>query len=213
MHESDPSLKTIVQTVKNITEGKWHSDLDVNATGMIGELAQYINKTLKNLRKLDKNLGQNVQDTPRAKSEVQAVIDHTEKATIKVLDRAEDILSSASGFRDDLKNYRAAEDMASRDQAVGAMDKRVEHLEQTAYELINTMEFQDVTAQKIRSIMGCLEDIENRLLDLLIIFKIKEQGSASEEENVALLKNLHNEKFAEGNKQDLVDQLLAEFGI
>lgn len=213
MHESDPSLKTIVQTVKNITEGKWHSDLDVNATGMIGELAQYINKTLKNLRKLDKNLGQNVQDTPRAKSEVQAVIDHTEKATIKVLDRAEDILSSASGFRDDLNNYRTAEDKASRDKAVSTMDKRVDHLEQTAYELINTMEFQDVTAQKIRSIMGCLEDIENRLLDLLIIFKIKEQGSASEKENVALLKNLHNDKFAEGNKQDLVDQLLAEFGI
>lgn len=213
MHDTDPSLKTIVQTVKNITEGKWHSDLDVNATGMIGELAQYINKTLKNLRKLDHNLGQNVQDTPRAKSEVQAVIDHTEKATIKVLDRAEDILTSANGFREDLINVRAADDDTSRDAALDDMDKRVVHLEQTAYELINTMEFQDVTAQKIRSIMGCLEDIENRLLDLLIIFKIKEQGSGSEEENVALLKNLHNDKFAEGNKQDLVDQLLAEFGI
>lgn len=213
MHETDPSLKTIVQTVKNITEGKWHSDLDVNATGMIGELAQYINKTLKNLRQLDQNLGQNVQDTPRAKSEVQAVIDHTEKATIKVLDRAEDILTSASGFRDDLSNLRAADSDTDREQSLNDMDKRVGHLEQTAYELINTMEFQDVTAQKIRSIMGCLEDIENRLLDLLIIFKIKEQGSAAEKENVALLKNLHNEEFAESNKQGLVDQLLAEFGI
>jgi chemotaxis protein CheZ len=213
MHESDPELKTIVQTVKNITEGKWHADVDVNASGMVGELAQYINKTLKNLRQLDHNLGQNVQDTPRAKSEVQAVIDHTEKATIKVLDRAEDILSSANGFREDLDNVRSASNEASRNQALEVMDKRVGHLEQTAYELINTMEFQDVTAQKIRSIMGCLEDIENRLLDLLIIFKIKEQGSGSEEENVALLKNLHDDSYKDGNKQDLVDQLLAEFGM
>ncbi|CAM2067407.1 Protein phosphatase CheZ [Sulfidibacter corallicola] len=208
----DPHLKSIVSTVKNITEGKWHQDLDVKASGMIGELAYYLNHTLKNLRKLDKSLGANVEDTPRAMSEVQAVIDHTEKATILVLDKADDILARLSQNREMVDQLKQISDEAGRSELTEKLSNNNTALEKSAYDIINAMEFQDVTQQKIMSIMSCLEGIEERLIDLLIIFKIKE-GRENKNENVEILKNLHDEEFDTSNKQGLVDQLLAEFGI
>lgn len=207
----EPHLKNIVTTVKNLTEGKYHQEIDVDATGLIGELAYYINTTMKNLRKLDKNLGENVEDTPRAMSEVKAVIDHTEKATILVLDKTDEILASIHKNRDLYRELAAAEG-DNRKASLEKLETNSSELERSAYDIINAMEFQDVTQQKIMSIMSCLEGIEERLIDLLIIFKIKESRE-NKQENVEMLKNLHDEEIEASNKQGLVDQLLAEFGI
>lgn len=212
MSDRETNLKSIVDTVKNITEGKWHDDIELNATGLIGELACYINQTLKNLRHLDESLGANVQDTPRAMSEVQAVIDHTEKATIKVLDRTDEILSIIGRTKDYVGEVRQEKDPAEQQRKFVELEGNIDKMEYAAYEIINAMEFQDVTQQKIMSIMSCLEGIEQRLVDLLIIFKIKE-SKKNKTENVEMLKNLHDDSFDRSNKQDLVDQLLSEFGI
>ncbi|CAM2007822.1 protein phosphatase CheZ [Acanthopleuribacter pedis] len=208
----EPHLKNIVSTVKNLTEGNYHQEVEVDATGLIGELAYYINTTMKNLRTLDKNLGENVEDTPRAMSEVKAVIDHTEKATILVLDKTDEILANIHKNRDLYRELAAAKTDSDREKAKGKLETNSSELERSAYDIINAMEFQDVTQQKIMSIMSCLEGIEERLIDLLIIFKIKESRE-NNEENVEMLKHLHDEEIEASNKQGLVDQLLAEFGI
>lgn len=205
----ETNLNSILQAVKDITEGQWTRDVDVDAKGMIGELAFYINQTLKNLRRLDENLGVGVQETPRALSEVQVIIDQTEKATLRVLDQSESILEQSQGLRDDLEILHKQNIDKSLLQN---MEGRLARMEQNAYELINSMEFQDITQQKIISITHCLENLEKRLVDLLIIFKIKTSKEDAQEE-VALLKTLHNPEEAQTSNQGLVDQLLAEFGI
>jgi chemotaxis protein CheZ len=206
----ETNLNSILQAVKDITEGQWTHDVDVDAKGMIGELAFYINQTLKNLRRLDENLGVGVQETPRALSEVQVIIDQTEKATLRVLDQSESILEQSQGLRDDLEILQKKQNIDKH--LLQSMEGRLARMEQNAYELINSMEFQDITQQKIISITHCLENLEKRLVDLLIIFKIKNAKEDSQEE-VALLKTLHNPEEAQTNNQGLVDQLLAEFGI
>ena len=162
----EPHLKNIVSTVKNLTEGNYHQEVEVDATGLIGELAYYINTTMKNLRKLDKNLGENVEDTPRAMSEVKAVIDHTEKATILVLDKTDEILANIHKNRDLYRELAAAEKPNDRKQALQKLENNSSDLERSAYDIINAMEFQDVTQQKIMSIMSCLEGIEERVVTI-----------------------------------------------
>jgi len=206
----ETNLNSILQAVKDITEGQWTRDVDVDAKGMIGELAFYINQTLKNLRRLDENLGVGVQETPRALSEVQVIIDQTEKATLRVLDQSESILEQSQGLRDDLEILHKQQNVDKT--LLQNMEGRLARMEQNAYELINSMEFQDITQQKIISITHCLENLEKRLVDLLIIFKIKTSKEDAQEE-VALLKTLHNPEEAQTSNQGLVDQLLAEFGI
>ncbi|MCB1049721.1 MAG: protein phosphatase CheZ [Acidobacteria bacterium] len=209
---NEKNLNSILQAVKDITEGKWKHDVEVDAKGMIGELAQYINQTLKNLRHLDENLEVGVKETPRALSEVQVIIDQTEKATIRVLDNSESILSTSHALREELEQLRGESSETQRTKLIQGMENRVANLEQNAYELINSMEFQDITQQKIKSITHCLENIERRLVDILIIFKIQGKPDQNSDE-VELLKSLHDQEGNSGATQDLVDQLLAEFGI
>jgi chemotaxis protein CheZ len=88
----------------------------------------------------------------------------------------------------------------------------LDQIEGHTFEVIASQEFQDLTQQKLHKIAASLQDFERRLVDLLIIFKIKEDQS-DPSGNVELLKSLHDASVADNNKQDLVDQLLAEFGM
>lgn len=203
-------LDKILSAARAIVEGDFDVEVDVEASGVVGEIAYYINETLKNLRTMGERLDANVKDTPRTVSDVEFISEKTEQATLMVLDRAEDILTQMEGLRAEIDALRGGN--SDVEAVCQRLDEKASAMEGHVFEIINSQEFQDLTKQKLARIVTKLKEIEDRLVSLLIVFKIKENAS-TQDENLELLKNLHDADVAEGSKQDLVDQLLAEFGI
>ena len=194
-------LDLIAQLVSSITEGHFDETSDVDMTGIIGEIVVKLNQTLGNLQVMDESLHENADQAPMIRTEVEEVIRTTEKATVKVLDSAEDILNQSADITTAIEGLES-----------GTKEKIAQHISKidlAAFEIINAQDFQDVTQQRISRAMSMLTTIEQRLLDLLILFKIQEKGMLKSTEDSVDVKK----EFSPSSKQDLVDQLLGEFGI
>ena len=206
MSTHEPQLDKLLSAVKNITQGNFEGPVEVDTRGVVGEIAVYLNQTLRNLKTLDMNIGQNVKETPETVSEVKLITEKTEQATLKVLDCADEILSNLYDLRDTLTS-----DPDKGVQNENA-EKSLSKIEALVFEIINSQEFQDVVQQRLHRITHSLEIFEQRLIDLVILFNISEDKGKGKQ-NVEILKNLHNEETNSTDRQNLVDQLLAEFGI
>lgn len=204
MPPNEPQLDKLLFAVKNITEGNFDGPVVVDARGVVGEIASYLNQTLRKLRTLDKNLGKNVKETPETVSEVRMITEKTEQATLKVLDCADGILSNITDLRESISDN----DAPAPEKSEVILGK----IESLVFDIINSQEFQDVVQQRLHRITDSLEVFEQRLIDLVILFNISEENGV-DDRNVELLKNLHNEETNHEDRQNLVDQLLAEFGM
>jgi chemotaxis protein CheZ len=85
---------------------------------------------------------------PTATDQLEAVVEMTERATHRIMDAADSIEAAADGVDDCSK-------------------KKLRAATTTIYEACN---FQDITGQRVRKVVGVLGEIETKINDLLSIF-------------------------------------------
>jgi chemotaxis protein CheZ len=76
-----------------------------------------------------------------------------------------------------------------------------------SFDMIATLEFQDINKQKIDKLLKIVNDLERRLTDLIIKLGLK-----TNKIDVETLNKIEQEGNILNN-QDLVNQLLKEFGL
>ena len=76
-------------------------------------------------------------------------------------------------------------------------------------DIMSAMEFQDLTTQKIQKLIGLVAEVEERLLKLLVLFRIEE--SSGEQGTADPIVQTCVQSDAALCNQDLVDQLLQGF--
>jgi len=79
---------------------------------------------------------------------------------------------------------------------------------------MTTLSFQDITGQKIKKIVKLIDEIETRLLEIIVAFGIKVDKAKEPDAGqraTEWLNKLKDSSGSNGTKQDLVDQILAEF--
>ena len=82
-----------------------------------------------------------------------------------------------------------------------------------AMAIIGAMEFQDLTTQKIETIVNLMGEVAKRLVSLLFLFKLQESSpnDPSMTKELEFIDRLHQENQPFSSKQAIVDQLLAEY--
>jgi len=209
-------LQELLAAARGMTEGKFHRMVNVKARGVIGELAVSINQTLHNLQHLDPTVKGSSREIPKVAKHLGEIIQTTEEATNRVLEETEHLVEEQAGVEQGLS--RAAE-MLRHGRNVSPFPECLKLLEELkgvqlrsqgrAMDIMSAMEFQDMTTQKIQKMIGLVAEVEERLLRLLLLFRIEEaagEGGAPD----SILKSC-----ARGEPvlcdQELVDQLLREF--
>jgi chemotaxis protein CheZ len=91
--------------------------------------------------------------------------------------------------------------------AVNADDKRL-------LDIMTALSFQDLVAQSVNKLVTILQEVEHKLLQLVVVFGPYQKQAAKKEQDKAseMLKQLEATKNTSMN-QDLADEILKQFGF
>jgi len=183
----------------------------------LGELARYLDSAMKKIAEVGAPMVANGAQLPQAAAHLLDLNKMTEDGTLEVMRLTELIQDN---------RVRAAKELAAVVSTLEAVDCRTlaTRLGKTAQELalddkhlmdiMTTLSFQDLVAQRVKKLVTSVEDVHCKLLELVVVFGLKQEGTKPETQGKAdeMLKQLEASKST-AIKQELADELLSEFGF
>ena len=183
----------------------------------LGELARYLESAMRKIAEVGAPMVANSAQLPQATAHLLDLNKMTEDGTMEVM-RLTEILQD--------NHARVAKELASVASILEAVDCRTlaERLGKTAQELgqddkhlmdiMTALSFQDLVAQRVKKLVTIVEDVQRKLVELVVVFGLKQEGAAPEVQGKAgeMLRQLEASKST-AIKQELADELLSEFGF
>jgi chemotaxis regulatin CheY-phosphate phosphatase CheZ len=208
-------LQELLHSVRGMAEGNYHRLVNVRARGIVGELAVYINQTLKNLQSLDPTVKRSSREIPKVTQQLTEIIKTTEEAANRVLEEVEQLVEEQTRVEQGLsqvvemlRHTAAAGRLAEMPRLLEEIQDAQRRSHGRTLDIMAAMEFQDLTTQKIQRLISLVAEVESRLLQLLVMFRLgdRAEGEATD----LLLETVAQDETALCN-QEIVDQLLREF--
>ena len=183
----------------------------------LGELARYLDSAMRKMAEVGAPMVANSAQLPQATAHLLDLNKMTEDGTLEVMRLAEIIQDNRA---------RAAKELAMVVSTLEAVDCRTlaARLGQTAQELaqddkhlmdiMTALSFQDLVAQRVKKLVTIIEDVQCKLVELVVVFGLKQEGTAPETpgKSEEMLRQLEASKST-AIKQELADELLSEFGF
>ncbi len=200
----DVAVDQIVEAAKAMAQGDFQHEIKEDLYGQLGEIARYINATIKKMQSVEPNIAHVSDKIPQASVQLSEISRATEEATHNVMSQVEKVLDNH-----DVIMHHA--ESAERGNDVSGCLSEVKHVvtedKEILLDIITGLSFQDLTGQKIKMIVGLIEEVEKRLLQLIVTFGLK---SKDKDEADDTLKEFSDKPTL---KQDVVDNILKEFGF
>jgi chemotaxis protein CheZ len=141
----------------------------------------------------------------------------TEDGTLEVMrltelvqDNHAAMAKELSGIVDVLKAMDCATLAGRLEQVRATMAQDDKHL----MEIMTTLSFQDLVAQRVKKLVTILDEVQTKLVELVVVFGLQRNGNAAAGTGIAdqMLKQLEESKTT-AMKQQVADDLLAQFGF
>ncbi len=207
---TNPQFDSLVEITESILRGEfgqWKSGID--AEGMLSILAKKINELLISLKAVETPLTSAGEQAPSAVSSAKNVIDLMTRATGQVLDNADQIVENSES----LEKLIAGGKERGEDTFIAA-EKHLTTIKTCLFDIIGSQSYQDAACQKMETLMSDLNQIRDWLIEALVILNIRRDNSPENiQKKTDLLRGVNEGNTPEDLKQDLVDELLAEFGF
>jgi chemotaxis protein CheZ len=197
-------LEKLIDATDSILNGEYDQwETEIDAEGMLSVLAQKINALVANMRNVETPLTSAGEHAPSAVRNARNVIELMAQATGQVLDSADQLTMEVDLLA-----------KAAQDSPPDALAHRLTDLKSHLFDIIASQSYQDVARQKMESLINDLAQIRDWLVEVLVILNIQKNGSRENlEQKAKLLREVNEAGTSEEMKQDLVDDLLAEFGF
>ena len=192
-------LQQLLEVARAISSGDFSKEVKIDKEGIIAELAQEINNTVHNLRNAMPTISATTDLAPNLAYSAQSIAELMDDSTKVVLDSSDKIIVACEELeKKELDNDTLAQ---------------VKSIKNFTMDIISAQSYQDSARQKLDKMENDLIFLRDSLIEALIVMNIKVNGQPEQYQDRQLqLKNVQDPKN-EGQKQDLVDQLLAEFGL
>jgi len=180
----------------------------------IAELTKYVEMITSTVRDMESPVTTTSDQLPEATAHLNDLAKLTEEGTHRVLTLTEAIETNRGAMQTVLTQLQ---------QKVGnehsaAVEQLLEMMKADECRLTNihvALSFQDLVAQRVAKLVTILNEVQHKLLKLVVIFGIKHKkdGSAKKDEGRGseMLRQLEASKTT-ALEQDLVDDILSEFG-
>ena len=201
----DKNIASLVEVTEAILRGDFnHQELSIDTEGLLSTLAQKINAMMVNLKTVEAPLTSAGQYTPTAVDQAQTVVDLMAQSTDVVLDKADKLVS----LIEELQTRQRTTPTDSDSEAM------INSMKAAAYDIIASQSYQDAARQNMEKLIQELNQIRTWLLEALVVLNINRDDSP---ENILkkteILREVAQPDEATPLKQDLVDDLMAEFGL
>ncbi|BAI81159.1 hypothetical protein DEFDS_1703 [Deferribacter desulfuricans SSM1] len=192
------SVEEIKQLAEKIIKGEI-SDLDIDIKGEVGELLKLLLETKNKIDDLEPTINDSSVKIPTVKESLDDVTEKAETAALNLMNNTEKMVGVYKEMEDLVNELEGAANSNDETQLLEILDKfdeKVSMLDSMGFEMLNSLEFQDLTEQKIRKIISYTEEIGAKFGAILGYIKVKQ---------------MHGEKL-EVSQED-VDKLLSDFGL
>ena len=178
------------------------------------ELTKYVEVVTKTIREMEQPVTSTSDQLPQATNHLHDLAAMTEEGTHKVLALTEELERNRQTLDQKLQDFEALLPPAAGKE-LQAIRTLVNSDERRLMDIHVALSFQDLVAQRVAKLVAILNEVQHKLLKLVVVFGIqqKKQGEkvVNEGKGYEMLKQLDASKTTSLN-QDLVDDILSEFG-
>jgi len=179
----------------------------------IAELTTSISEVVAGFRKLQRPLVESRNKVPQATNQLDKITEQTEAVTAKMLDMVEQLIQREDevmrGLETVRENVKAGE-TESVDALVETLVAKIEDNMNDGYQIMEALQFQDITAQQMDHAASLLEDVEGKLHGI-----INSLGGASDREPIPVTASKkraydpHADLVDKKTNQDAIDSIFA----
>lgn len=173
------SIKELKSIVEKILSGEKPEELDLDVKGEIGELLRLVIDTKTKVDEIDPMIEASQSTLPHVTSVLKDVNKSTEKATVNLMDASNDM---SSFYKDFIKNIADLKALAvpgkekDFEALHGNIWSNLSRAEDLGFRILESLEFQDITEQKLRKVIHSIEDMGGRIGAIVGYLQVKHSG-------------------------------------
>lgn len=193
------SLQELKTLANKIIRGEV-KEIDVNIKGEIGELLKLILDTKEKIDNIEPTVEDSNKVVPFVAKSLEHVNEYTEEAALNLMDSADKMASFFAELNEkigDIEKVIQKGDVVKFDEMINGVEDRLKSAEELGFNILQALEFQDITEQKARKVINKIEEIGVRLGTILGYAKIQSAKHSRED----------------SSSQEEIDKLLGEFGL
>ena len=183
----------------------------------LGELTRFIDKTIKTISQFSAPMSATTEQLPDATTHLLDVRKLTEEGTHTVMRLVEAIQENHVRLTQTL-TYLTVRLTAPVDREIlSRLEQGLQNMAEDDKRLtgiITALSFQDLVAQRVNKLVTIIQEVEHKLLELVVVFGPYTKGAGKSEASKAseMLKQLEASKNTSMN-QDVADEILKQFGF
>ncbi|MDH4188344.1 MAG: protein phosphatase CheZ [Nitrospira sp.] len=184
----------------------------------LGELARFIDTTLKTITQFSDPMSETTEQLPQAATHLRDLKKLTEEGTHRIMQLVEAVennrVNMLARLDDAARTLTGPADAARFTDTLNALRKNLEADEKPLVDIITTLAFQDLVAQRVNKLVTIIDEVEHKLLQLVVVFGPYKKGAALADPGKAgdMLKQLDASKTT-AMDQNLADEILKQFGF
>ncbi|MEK7870430.1 MAG: protein phosphatase CheZ, partial [Nitrospirota bacterium] len=176
-------------------------------------LTRFIDKTIKTISQFSAPMSATTEQLPDATTHLRDLRKLTEEGTHKVMQLVETVEDNRTRIfaqLDALKQHVTGDEAA----AVEAIRAGLKKDDKPLIDIITALSFQALVAQRVNKLVTIIEEVQHKLLELVVVFGPYTKGAGKGESGKAaeMLKQLEASKKTSMN-QDVADEILKQFGF
>lgn len=183
----------------------------------LGALARFVDNARNAISAASPQIISSNAQLPTAVSHLSDLSKMTEDGTLEVMRLTEMIQDNHGQIAKDLSavvEVLQAMDCVTLAGRLGNLTSVLAQDDKYLTEIMTTLSFQDLVAQRVKKLVVILDEVQRRLMELIVVFGLQQNGEHAADVGTAgdLLKQLE-ESNTTAMKQKVADDILAQFGF
>ncbi|MCA1927392.1 MAG: protein phosphatase CheZ [Calditerrivibrio sp.] len=204
-------LSELIEIAKKINSGEYDvASISVAPEHELFDIVQFFNDAIKKLSTVKDAVEDSYEDLPSFEKVLRDVVKDSKSASEKLLNLTDNVNFNINEIKENIESLRKSILDGNFQKSLGFIDRLLDKAiegQDISFDMIATLEFQDINKQRIDKLIKIVRDLEKRLSDLILKFGLRHNKI-----DVDTLNRMGNTDSILEN-QDLVNQLLKEFGV
>lgn len=210
MAEELKDIGELIEIAKKINSGEYDiTNIYINPESELFEIAKYFSDAVKTLSEVNNTIEDSYDDLPLFEKILTEVINDAKKASEDILNLSDNINFIIDELKENIKLLKDYVHSGNYEHALGILDRILDKTiegQDVSFDMIATLEFQDISKQKIDKLIRIVKVLERKVGELVIKLGLKDNKIDVDTLNRA--GNIDDIL----NNQDIIDALLKEFG-
>lgn len=210
MAEELKDIGELIEIAKKINSGEYDiTNIYINPESELFEIAKYFSDAVKTLSEVNNTIEDSYDDLPLFEKILTEVINDAKKASEDILNLSDNINFIIDELKENIKLLKDYVHSGNYEHALGTLDRILDKTiegQDVSFDMITTLEFQDISKQKIDKLIRIVKVLERKVGELVIKLGLKDNkidvGTLNRAGNIDDILN----------NQDIIDALLKEFG-